>query len=87
MGKVKKQRTHEEEAKLPPNRRHQACGRCSYEGEYKNLKRHNKVKHPGLPLKLRNKSFGVGGAFEHLIRHGNNEIEDVSATLQTTPGK
>lgn len=26
MGKAKKKRTREEEAKLPPNRRHQACG-------------------------------------------------------------
>ena len=97
MGKAKKKRTQEEEAKLPPNRRHQACGRCAYEGEFKNVKRHNVLKHPGLPLKLRNSAFGVGGAFEHFVRqntststtnNASNAIASVSSqSLQTMPGK
>ena len=90
MGKAKKKRTREEEARLPPNRRHQACGRCSYEGEFKNVKRHNMLKHPGLALKLKNGAFGVGGAYEHLVR-GNNNADtgsDFSAPLPVqVPGE
>ena len=51
---------------VAPSRKKVRCGyaNCGFNGESRTLKRHMKIRHPGLPIRLQNDGFGQGGRWE-----------------------
>ena len=70
FGLLCKFKTMKQSKEKHPSRKKVCCGYkgCDFHGERRNLKRHMARKHKGLPIVLKNSSFGEGGRWQSWVQ-------------------